>query len=96
MGKKINGYLKEDDLEGLVEYNLLWYRIYIMKEMPKEAEYILLDSYNLAKANNLNKKAGEIAIMIGKFYIDNKKDFEAAKYLDEGVNVFRKIGILKN
>ncbi|AYE35018.1 helix-turn-helix domain-containing protein [Clostridium septicum] len=94
--KEINGYLKEDDLEGLVEYNLLWYRIYIMKEMPKEAEYILLDSYNLAKANNLNKKAGEIAIMIGKFYIDNKKDFEAAKYLDEGVNVFRKIGILKN
>ena len=34
--------------------------------------------------------------MIGKFYIDNKKEVEAAKYLDEGVNIFRKLGILKN
>ena len=34
--------------------------------------------------------------MLGKFYIDRKNDAEAAKYLDEGVNIFRKIGILKN
>ncbi|MGL5380295.1 helix-turn-helix domain-containing protein [Clostridium sp.] len=94
--KEISSYLKEDDIEGLIEYNLLWYRIYTIKEMQKEAEYILIDTYNLAETNGLYKKAGQVAIMIGKFYIDNKKDFEAAKYLDKGVNIFREIGILKN
>ncbi|GAB6169399.1 helix-turn-helix transcriptional regulator [Clostridium carnis] len=93
---EIKEYLKEDDIEGLIELNILWYRIFIIKEQFKEAENILIDGYNLAKSYDLNKKAGQLAIMIGKFYIDNKKDFEAAKYLDEGVNIFKEIGILKN
>ena len=88
--------VKEDDINKLIDLNILWYRIYTIKEMSKEAEYILLDTYKLAKMNNLDKQAGQLAIMIGKFYIDNKKDFEAAKYLDEGVNIFKEIGILKN
>ena len=93
---EVSSYLDESDIENLIELNLLWYRIYILKEMFKEAEYILLDTYNLAINNRLQKQAGQLAITIGKFYIDNKKDIEAAKYLDEGVNIFRKIGILKN
>lgn len=93
---EVNNYLEEGDIENLIDLNLLWYRIYALKELSKEAEYVLLDTYNLAKNNNLQKQAGQLAIMIGKFYIDNKKDIEAAKYLDEGVNIFRKIGILKN
>ena len=91
----IKEYLKEDDIETLIEINLLWYRIYTIKEMYKEAEYILIDTYKLAKTNDFLNKAGQVAIMIGKYYIDNKKDFEAAKYLDEGVTIFKKIGILK-
>ena len=93
---EVKSYLSENDIENLIELNLLWYRIYILKEMYKEAEYVLLDTYELAISNNLQKQAGQLAISIGKFYIDNKKDIEAAKYLDEGVNIFRKIGILKN
>ena len=93
---EISSYLEEGDIENLIELNLLWYRIYILKELFKEAEYVLLDNYDLAKKNNLLKQAGQLAIMIGKFYIDNKKEVEAAKYLDEGVNIFRKLGILKN
>ncbi|GAA0084291.1 helix-turn-helix domain-containing protein [Clostridium sp. MB05] len=94
--EEISYYLEEDDMGRLIDLNILWYRIYTIKEMSKEAEYILLDTYKLAKANNLYNQAGQLAIMIGKFYIDNKKDFEAAKYLDEGVNIFKEIGILKN
>ncbi len=93
---EINNYLCEGDIENLIKLNLLWYRIYILKELFKEGEYVLLDTYDLAKKNNLQKQAGQLAIMIGKFYIDNKKETEAARYLDEGVNIFRKLGILKN
>ncbi|GAA0761618.1 MULTISPECIES: helix-turn-helix transcriptional regulator [Clostridium] len=94
--EEINLYIEENDIEKLIELKILWFRIYTIKEMQREAEYTLLDSYNLAKTNRLQKQAAQLAIMIGKFYIDNKKDFEAAKYLDEGVNIFKEIGILKN
>lgn len=93
--EEIKDYLQENDIDALIEINLLWYRIYTIKEMYKEAEYILIDTYKLAKTNDLLNKAGQVAIMIGKYYIDNKQDFEAAKYLDEGVTIFKKIGILK-
>lgn len=94
--EEISLYIEENDIEKLIELKILWFRIYTIKEMQREAEYTLLDSYNLAKTNRLQKQAAQLAIMIGKFYIDNKKDFEAAKYLDEGVNIFKEIGILKN
>lgn len=94
--EEIASYIEDEDIEKLIDLNILWYRIYTIKEMIKEAEYILLDTYKLARASNLNKQSGQLAIMIGKFYIDNKRDFEAAKYLDEGVNIFKEIGILKN
>ena len=94
--EEIDTYLDKGDIESLIDLNLLWYRIYIIKELSSEAEYILIDTYNLAKSNNLEKRLGQLAIMIGKFYIDNKRDVEAAKYLDEGVNIFKKIGILDN
>jgi transcriptional regulator with XRE-family HTH domain len=94
--KETSIYLKDEDVKGLIKLNILWYRIYIIKENLKDAEYILLDTYKIAKSNNLFKEAAQIAIMMGKFYIDNKREVEAAKYLDEGVNIFREIGILKN
>ncbi|WP_300381345.1 helix-turn-helix transcriptional regulator [Clostridium sp.] len=94
--KEIASYLKDEDIKGLINVNTLWYRIYIIQENLKEAEYILLDTYKIAKFNNFFKEAAQIAIMMGKFYIDNKREIEAAKYLDEGVNIFREIGILKN
>jgi transcriptional regulator with XRE-family HTH domain len=94
--EEISRHLKDDDYENLIELNILWYRVYMIKEDLKGAEYILLDTYNIGKSNNLYKQAAEVAIMLGRFYIDNKRDLEAAKYLDEGVNLFKEIGILKN
>ncbi|MEG0296532.1 MAG: helix-turn-helix domain-containing protein [Clostridium sp.] len=85
-----------DKIEYRIQYNLIWYRIHIIKEEVKEAEEMLLDTHFIAKEEGKLKEAGQISIMIGKFYIDNKKDYEAAKFLDEGVNIFRNLGILKN
>ena len=62
----------------------------------KEAENILVDTYNLARNTDMLKQAGELAVIVGKFYIDNKNDALAAKYLDEGVSIFRELGILEN
>lgn len=84
------------NIEQLIAQNLLWYRVYTIKEMFEEAECILLETFNIAKTNGLNKKAAEVAILIGRYYIGIKKDFEAAKYLDEGVSIFRNLGILNN
>lgn len=94
--KEINGIIDENYIENIIEYNLLWYRVYTIKEMYREAENILIDTFNLANANGIYKKAAQVAIMIGKFYIDWKKDSEAAKYLDQGVNILKDLGVLNN
>ena len=65
-------------------------------EMADEAELVLLETFNLAKVNGLEKRAAELAILLGRYYIGIKKDYEAAKYLDEGVKIFRNLGILNN
>ena len=88
--------IDENFVENVIEYNLLWYRVYTIKEMYKEAENILIDTFNLAKANELSKKAAQVAIMIGKFYIDWKQDSEAAKYLYPGVSILKELGVLTN
>ena len=88
--------LKDDDIEGRIECNLVKYRIFIIKDKLNEAENILVDTYNLARNTDMLKQAGELAVVVGKFYIDNKNDALAAKYLDEGVSIFRELGILEN
>ncbi|MEG1002228.1 helix-turn-helix domain-containing protein [Clostridium sp.] len=88
--------LTENDKDETIECNLIKYRMAVINSKDIEAEHILLDSYNFAKSNELYQRAGELAIMIGKFYLDNKDDEKAAKYLDEGVSIFKEIGILNN
>lgn len=80
---------------ALISYYLLKYRIDIMESNLKEAENTLIMALNFVKNMNYTKEIAEICIMIGKFYIDNNRDKEAAKYLNEGVETFKKIGILK-
>lgn len=94
--EEIKKIIDGTNAEQLIAQNLLWYRVYTIKEMFEEAECILLETFNIAKTNGLNKKAAEVAILIGRYYIGIKKDFEAAKYLDEGVSIFRSLGILNN
>ncbi|SFA93251.1 helix-turn-helix domain-containing protein [Clostridium frigidicarnis] len=85
------------DIGGVtfVEYYLLKYRVELLKGDLMSAENTLILALNYAKNMEFIKKSAEICIMLGKFYIDNKQDGKAAKYLNDGVVLFKEIGILK-
>jgi len=87
--------IDEGNDRTLVYYYLLKFRIDMLESNKKEAESTLISALSFVKNMDYVKEIGDISIILGKFYIDNKRDREAAKYLNEGVNIFKKIGILK-
>jgi transcriptional regulator with XRE-family HTH domain len=92
--KEILENMEDGDNDGLLNYYLLKYRVSLLENNLLEAENTLLVALSFAKNMDCLKQAGEIAIMLGKFYIDNKRDKEAASFLNEGVEIFRQIGII--
>ena len=93
--KIIKSNLSVDNIEKIIEYNILYFRIHVLQDNVEEAEIILLDALNLANENKLYKKEADIAIKLGKFYLEYKRDYEAAKYLDYGINTLKKAEIIK-
>lgn len=93
--EEISANIKDGDNEALINYYLLKYRVELLREDTAEAENTLIMALNFAKNMDCIKKAAEISIMLGKFYIDSKDDKGAAKYLNEGVSLFKKLGIIK-
>jgi transcriptional regulator with XRE-family HTH domain len=87
--------IQDGDNNGLINYYLLKYRVSLLENNFNEAENTLIIALNFAKNMDCLKHAAEIAIVLGKFYIDNKNDKEAARYLNEGVEIFKGIGVLK-
>lgn len=79
----------------LYKYYLLQYRINMLEENIEAAENTLLLALEYTKVTELSDERAEVSILIGKFYVDNGKDKEAAKYLNAGVEAFKKLGILK-
>lgn len=75
---------------------LLQYRVNILDKNYEKAEEALLEALEHAKKSNLHEEEGEVSIIIGKYYLENGNDKAAAKYLDLGVEAFKKIGILRN
>jgi transcriptional regulator with XRE-family HTH domain len=86
--------IEDGDNNGLLNYYLLKYRVNLLENNLDSAENTLIIALNFAKNMDCLKQAGEIAIMLGKFYIDNKRDKEAAKFLNEGVEIFKEIGLI--
>ena len=93
--KNIFKNIKEEDVESLIKYYILQYKIHMLEGDLKNAEITLVRTLNFVKNVDYFKHAAQIAIMLGKFYIDIGKQEEAATYLNEGVTLFKKIGILK-
>lgn len=93
---EIYNMIKDNQKEEYIECNLVKYRMHLIEEKLNEAENVLLATYKYAYGNDLFEKAAELSIALGKFYIDNRNDEYAAKYLELGVNIFKEIGILKN
>ncbi|KEI06451.1 helix-turn-helix transcriptional regulator [Clostridium botulinum C] len=83
------------DKYTLYKYYLLKYRIDMLEEEFNEAENTLILALKYAEITELEDEYAEISILLGKFYIDNGKDKEAAKYLSAGVEAFKKLGVLK-
>lgn len=81
---------------ALVDYYLLRHRVELLQGDLEEAESTLLMALNFVKNMQDKERIGEISIIIGKFYIDNGNDKEAAKYLNEGVEMFKEVGLLKD
>ncbi|WP_297518310.1 helix-turn-helix domain-containing protein [uncultured Clostridium sp.] len=94
--KAIKEKLESDDVEKILDYNFLNYRVALLEENVEKAEFILLDMLHISEKNELDKRNAEICIILGKFYLDLKRDYESAKYLDKGINSLKKIGIIKN
>lgn len=88
--------IKDGDNNSLISYYLLKYRVNLLENNSKEAENTLFTALNFARNMDLLKQAAEISVILGKFYIDNKMDKEAAKYLNEGVEIFKELGIIKD
>lgn len=95
MLEEIMENISEGDESGLIKYYLLKYRVDILDKNIGDAESTLLMALDYAENMCLNKYVGELAITIGKFYIDNGEDKEAAKYLNKGVEVFKQMGMVK-
>ncbi|MBD7913033.1 MULTISPECIES: helix-turn-helix transcriptional regulator [Clostridium] len=93
---EIIGKIKQGNIDKMIEYNLIKYRLYTIKDDFENAERMLNESYLIAKDGGLLQKAGEIAIILGKYYMDNKKVEEATRYLDQGVSLFKEVGVLQN
>lgn len=87
--------VKDGDNQVLIDYYLLKYRVELLDNNFNEAENTLIIALNFAKNMDCLKQAAEIAILLGKFYIDNKDDSSAAKYLNDGVAIFKQLGILR-
>ncbi|MBU3110860.1 helix-turn-helix domain-containing protein [Clostridium lacusfryxellense] len=87
-------YIEAGNYKALSEYYLLKYRVDLLEDNKNEAEKTLLQALNFVKEQEQIKKAAEISIMIGKFYIEGGRSADAAKYLNEGVELFKSIGII--
>lgn len=80
---------------ALIQYYLLKFRVDMLESNINEAENTLNMALNFVRNMDYVKETAEISIMLGKFYIDYGRDKEAAKCLNEGVETFKKLGILR-
>lgn len=87
--------IQKSDDKLLIQYYLLKYRIEILEDNKKQAENTLIDALKYADNMNFVEESGEIAILVGKFYIENGDSNKAAKYLSRGVDALKKLGIIK-
>lgn len=88
-------YVEEGNHKALRQYYLLKYRIDLLEGNMVDAENTLLDALSFVKKLEQMKESAEIAIMLGKFYIDGGRNKDAAKYLNEGVELFKNLGMIK-
>ena len=94
--EEIMDRIQKVDNGNLLKYYLLKYKVDLLNNSIKDAETSLFLALEYAESHSLDKEVGEISITIGKFYMDNGSEKNAIKYLGKGVEIFKKLGILKD
>ena len=94
--ENIEEQLDSKDIDRILDYNFLRYRVALLEEDIEKVESVLLEMLHISEENDLDKRNADICIILGKFYLDLKNDYEAAKYLDKGISNLKKIGVIKN
>jgi len=94
--KNIENNIDENDIDRKIECKLIKYTIFNIDEKLEQAESVLVDTYMLAKNSGRLAKAGELAMRVGKYFIDKKEEEEASYYLNQGIELFNKAEKLKN
>lgn len=90
-------YEKKEYCKGKVciDCYLLKYRLDILEGDLIEAENTLKAALDYVTDNGYVKEMGEIAFIIGKFYIEYGQEKKAEEFLLKGVESYRSLGIFK-
>jgi transcriptional regulator with XRE-family HTH domain len=94
--KDIENSVEENDVDRKIECKLIKYTMFSIDEKGEQAESVLIDTYLLAKNSGRLAKAGELAMRVGKYFIDKKEEEEALFYLNQGIKLFDEAEKLKN
>lgn len=86
--------LNATDCTLMCKYHILKYKIELLEKKYEEAERTLIDTLSYTEKMNYHKESAEIAITLGKFYMDLGREEEAGKYLDEGVKILEQTNCL--
>jgi len=86
--KNIESSIEENDIDRKIECKLIKYTMFNIDDKSEQAENILIDTYELAKSSGKIAKAGELAMRVGKYFIDKKEEEEASYYLNQGIKLF--------
>lgn len=94
--KNIENSVEENDVDRKIECKLIKYTLFSLEDKGEQAESVLIDTYLLAKNSGRLSKAGELAMRVGKYFIDKKEEEEASYYLNQGIKLFDEAEKLKN
>ena len=94
--KTIENSIEENDIDRRIQCKLIKYTLFNIDEKLEQAETVLIDTYMLAKNSGKLAKAGELAMRVGKYFIDKKEEEEASYYLNQGIQLFNEAEKLKN
>lgn len=94
--KTIENSIDKNDIDRKIQCKLIKYTLFNIDEKLEQAETVLIDTYTLAKNSGKLAKAGELAMRVGKYFIDKKEEEEASYYLNQGIQLFNEAEKLKN
>ncbi len=93
--EQIDKVINESDFNRLIECKLIQYIIFNISEEYEDAQKMIMEAYAKAKESKNLLKAGEIAMKIGKHFMDKKDENRASNYLNEGIKFFEELGLIK-